>query len=64
MLHGARTLDKWILSRLSSVVSACDEGMKNYNFSRVTTALYNFWLYDFCDVYIEGSKEVLLEGML
>lgn len=59
---GYTTLDAWILSRLSHVVDACDSGMSSYNFHRVTSALYNFWLYDFCDVYIEGSKAVFAEG--
>lgn len=56
------TLDRWILSRLAYAVDSSNSGMLNYNFHRVTTALYNFWLYDFCDVYIEGCKPVLAEG--
>lgn len=55
-------LDQWILSRLSSAVEACEIGMSGYNFQQVTTAVYNFWLYDFCDIYIEGSKPVLANG--
>ncbi|VDM14137.1 unnamed protein product [Wuchereria bancrofti] len=53
------TLDRWILSRLSYAVESCNSGMCNYQFNRVTTALYNFWLYEFCDIYIEGCKPVL-----
>jgi valyl-tRNA synthetase len=45
-------MDKWILSRLAEMVSLCDSGFKTYDFPTVTTALYNFWLYDLCDVYL------------
>ncbi|VDM97144.1 unnamed protein product [Thelazia callipaeda] len=55
-------LDRWILSRLSFAVEISNSEMSNYHFSRVTTALYNFWQYDFCDVFIEGSKPVLADG--
>ncbi|KHN71289.1 Valine--tRNA ligase [Toxocara canis] len=56
------TLDKWILSRLSFAVEACELGMSGYSFHQATSAMYNFWLYDFCDIYIEGSKPVLMNG--
>uniref|UniRef100_A0A914SHM4 valine--tRNA ligase n=1 Tax=Parascaris equorum TaxID=6256 RepID=A0A914SHM4_PAREQ len=36
--------------------------MSSYAFHQATSAMYNFWLYDFCDIYIEGSKPVLLNG--
>ncbi|KAK0403635.1 hypothetical protein QR680_017043 [Steinernema hermaphroditum] len=52
------TLDLWILSRLSEAVQKCNSGFEEYNFQQVTTAIYNFWLYDFCDVYLEGVKPV------
>eukprot|EP00096_Caligus_rogercresseyi_P012501 TRINITY_DN5251_c0_g1_i1.p1 TRINITY_DN5251_c0_g1~~TRINITY_DN5251_c0_g1_i1.p1 ORF type:complete len:1155 (+),score=367.54 TRINITY_DN5251_c0_g1_i1:65-3466(+) len=51
-------VDRWILSRLSYAVSACEEGMSSYNFPKVTTALYNFWLYEMCDVYLEYLKPI------
>nr|CDP94338.1 BMA-VARS-2, isoform b [Brugia malayi] len=53
------TLDRWILSRLSYAVESSNSGMSSYQFNRVTTTLYNFWLYEFCDIYIEGCKPVL-----
>ena len=45
-------IDLWILSRLSAAVKLCDEGFKAYEFPKVTTALYNFWLYELCDIYL------------
>jgi valyl-tRNA synthetase len=49
-------MDKWILSRLSDTVSWCETGFRNLDLTSVTTALFNFWLYDLCDYYIEYLK--------
>lgn len=62
-LTGNETLeDRWILSRLSCAVKTANEGFKNYDFPSVTTAIYNFWLYELCDVYLEYLKPVLQKG--
>uniref|UniRef100_A0A914CX14 Valine--tRNA ligase n=1 Tax=Acrobeloides nanus TaxID=290746 RepID=A0A914CX14_9BILA len=53
------TLDKWILSRLSYCVQQSEDGFAQYTFPQTTTAIFNFWLYEFCDVYLEGVKPVL-----
>ncbi|CAB1456282.1 unnamed protein product [Pleuronectes platessa] len=50
--------DRWILSRLSAAVGLCDAGFKSYDFPGITTAIYNFWLYELCDVYLESLKPV------
>uniref|UniRef100_A0A672HPA1 Valine--tRNA ligase n=1 Tax=Salarias fasciatus TaxID=181472 RepID=A0A672HPA1_SALFA len=50
--------DRWILSRLSAAVALCDAGFKAYDFPTITTAIYNFWLYELCDVYLESVKPV------
>uniref|UniRef100_A0A3Q3F1S8 Valine--tRNA ligase n=1 Tax=Labrus bergylta TaxID=56723 RepID=A0A3Q3F1S8_9LABR len=47
--------DRWILSRLSAAVALCDAGFKAYDFPGITTTIYNFWLYELCDVYLVGS---------
>uniref|UniRef100_A0A8C4DJQ8 valine--tRNA ligase n=1 Tax=Dicentrarchus labrax TaxID=13489 RepID=A0A8C4DJQ8_DICLA len=47
--------DRWILSRLSAAVGLCDAAFKAYDFPAITTAIYNFWLYELCDVYLEDS---------
>ncbi|RXN05670.1 valine--tRNA ligase-like isoform X1 [Labeo rohita] len=51
--------DRWILSRLSAAVALCDGGFQAYDFPTITTAIYNFWLYELCDVYLESVKPVL-----
>ena len=45
-------MDLWILSRLSTAASLCNEAFEAYEFPKATTALYNFWLYELCDVYL------------
>jgi len=51
-------LDRWILSRLSNAVQVCNEAFEKYEFPTATTACYNFWLYELCDVYLEFVKPV------
>ncbi len=55
-------MDRWILSRLYSATVASNDGLEHYNFPQVTTALYNFWLYELCDVYLECLKPVFQGG--
>lgn len=50
--------DRWILSRLSAAVGLCDAGFKAYDFPAITTAIYNFWLYELCDVYLVRTLSV------
>lgn len=45
-------MEKWILSRLTSATNDCNKGFAVYEFPDVTTAIYNFWLYELCDVYL------------
>lgn len=52
-------LDRWILSRLSQAIELCDQGFQAYDFPMATTAVYNFWLYELCDWYLEYIKPVL-----
>ncbi|CAD5123228.1 DgyrCDS11590 [Dimorphilus gyrociliatus] len=52
-------IDKWIFSRLSQTIAVCKNGFEGYEFPKVTTAIYNFWLYDLCDVYLECIKSIL-----
>lgn len=48
--------DRWILSRLSAAVGFCDAGFKAYDFPGITTAIYSFWLYELCDVYLVRNQ--------
>ena len=48
--------DRWILSRLESVIETVRKHMETYDFNVVGSTLYSFIWDDFCDWYIELSK--------
>lgn len=51
-----------MLSRVSYAANICDDAFARYDFNSATTACYNLWLYDLCDVYLECLKPVLQSG--
>ncbi|KII60293.1 Valine--tRNA ligase [Thelohanellus kitauei] len=51
-------VDKWILSRLSSTELKVNKSFLEYSLSESTSLIHQFWLYDFCDVYIESLKPI------
>eukprot|EP01114_Cavostelium_apophysatum_P004351 TRINITY_DN1456_c0_g1_i1.p1 TRINITY_DN1456_c0_g1~~TRINITY_DN1456_c0_g1_i1.p1 ORF type:complete len:1062 (+),score=371.97 TRINITY_DN1456_c0_g1_i1:313-3498(+) len=56
---GKSVWEKWILSRLAAAIEGVDEGFKTYDFAQATTAVYNFWLYELCDVFLESMKPTM-----
>ena len=51
--------DQWILRRLSQTAAACNKLFEEYDFAGVTTQVYNFWLYQLCDRYLEMIKPII-----
>eukprot|EP01116_Phalansterium_solitarium_P015740 TRINITY_DN3506_c0_g1_i1.p1 TRINITY_DN3506_c0_g1~~TRINITY_DN3506_c0_g1_i1.p1 ORF type:complete len:1121 (+),score=466.98 TRINITY_DN3506_c0_g1_i1:209-3364(+) len=51
--------EKWILSRLDNATTQCEALWRNYEFAQITTVVYNFWLYELCDVYLELMKPIM-----
>jgi valyl-tRNA synthetase len=51
--------DLFIISRLNATIKECNFQLSQYNFGAVTTALHSFFLYDFCDLYLELIKPVV-----
>jgi valyl-tRNA synthetase len=51
--------DKWILSRLNRATKQCDDSLERYDFSTYTSTCYDFFLKEFCDVYLEAIKPVM-----
>jgi valyl-tRNA synthetase len=49
-------LTQWITWRLDVCVHDTNQALANYDFHGATTSVYNFWLYDLCDVFIEMIK--------
>ena len=48
--------DRWILSRLNSVIREVQSYMDDYNYLRMTRVIKSFFWTEFCDWYIEMSK--------
>ena len=45
-------VELWILDKLNQAVIQVNQDLELRSFTSATTALYNFWLYELCDVYI------------
>lgn len=54
--------EKWILSKLDQAAQQVEAGFKERNFMNTCAAMYNFWLYELCDVYIEATKPIMEAG--
>ena len=52
-----RPEDKWIISRLNVVAYEVGKALTEYNFSKAAHEIYEFFWSDFCDWFIEFSKE-------
>lgn len=53
--------DKWILSRLSSVIQEMNELLEQFAFDKAALLAYNFYWNDFCSQYVEIIKLVLFK---
>jgi valyl-tRNA synthetase len=51
--------DQWILTRLSEVARETEQALSDYKFNDAAGALYAFTWHEFCDWYIELSKDDL-----
>ncbi|SJL02337.1 probable VAS1-valyl-tRNA synthetase [Armillaria ostoyae] len=49
-------VERWILHKLNIAAREINTQLGERNFMMTTTAAYNFWLYELCDVYIEAMK--------
>ncbi|CAG9801397.1 unnamed protein product [Chironomus riparius] len=60
--HGKlSTIDLWILSRLGNTIKTVRHANDDYNFHLSTSALKNFFYNNFCDIYLETTKNDLKE---
>jgi len=61
-LSGNETLvEKWILHKYNETSKIVNESFEKRDFLTSTSAIYEYW-YQVCDVYIENSKSLILEG--
>jgi valyl-tRNA synthetase len=72
LLNGARVpsgspaprtaADRWILSRLSAVVTETSELLERFEFAKACESLYHFAWDEFCDWYVELAKVQIAAG--
>ncbi|KAJ7760204.1 tRNA synthetases class I-domain-containing protein [Mycena olivaceomarginata] len=55
-------VEQWILHKLNVAAAELNTQLAERNFMSATTAAYNFWLYELCDVYIEVMKPMTDEA--
>lgn len=48
--------DKTILEQLKKIVKSTSDNLNKYKFGQASENLYQFFWHDFCDVYIESTK--------
>jgi valyl-tRNA synthetase len=51
-----RLPEQWLLSRLDTTVQVLEGAFETLQLHKATAAFHTFFLYDFCDAYIEWSK--------
>jgi len=51
--------DKWIVSRLQHVIKEVGFALEEYRFNDVASSLYHFIWHEYCDWYVEMSKNAL-----
>jgi valyl-tRNA synthetase len=54
--------DRWILSRLATTTAAVTQQLEDYQFSDVARTIYDFTWSEFCDWYVEMSKDRLRDA--
>jgi valyl-tRNA synthetase len=54
--------DRWIVSRLNKTAMAVNRAIETYQFHEAVQLLYHFFWDDFCDWYIELSKDEITDG--
>ncbi|EGD82318.1 valyl-tRNA synthetase 2 [Salpingoeca rosetta] len=58
LLGDESELDLWMLSRLSTCIRDMNKQLEEYDLVGSTTSIYNLWLYEFCNFYLEVVKPV------
>ncbi|KAF6175610.1 hypothetical protein GIB67_022612 [Kingdonia uniflora] len=55
---------KWILSVLNKAISKTVTSLDSYEFSDAATAVYSWWQFQLCDVFIEAAKPYFSKNCL
>ena len=49
--------DKDILDKLNKIIASTTKNLETYHFGQASEDLYQFFWHEFCDIYIENSKD-------
>jgi len=64
-LTGHESLSElWILHKLTTAAAEINTALASREFSQATSASYQYWYTNLCDVYIENSKTIITTGTL
>ncbi|EGG19377.1 valyl tRNA synthetase [Cavenderia fasciculata] len=58
LINNSSSVNRWILNAAARAIRLVDQGFKDYDFAAATTAIYNFWLHELCDFYLETTKPI------
>lgn len=54
--------ERWILHKFTIAAAEVDRALTTREFSQATSIIYQYWYTNLCDVYIENSKALILDG--
>ena len=54
--------DRWILHRLNTTIRDVSEALTEYKFNEAAQTIYEFWWHEFCDWYLELTKQRIYAG--
>ncbi|CAD8124442.1 unnamed protein product [Paramecium sonneborni] len=57
--NNLQLINKWILIKLNQAITDVNAAFDDYEFGQATQSFHQFWLYVFCDIYLEGIKNIL-----
>ncbi len=54
--------DKWVLTRLQECIRDAHRAMEEYRYNDYANTIYDFFWHEYCDWYLEFSKERIYKG--
>ncbi|MDQ7056399.1 MAG: class I tRNA ligase family protein [Persephonella sp.] len=54
--------DRWILTRLQETIKTAQKALEEYRYNDYANGLYDFFWHEYCDWYLEFSKERIYKG--
>ncbi|RMA97147.1 valine--tRNA ligase [Hydrogenothermus marinus] len=54
--------DKWIISKLQKTIKKLEDALTSYRYNDYANSIYDFFWHDYCDWYLEFTKERIYKG--